>query len=479
MAFSSKMSSQQDISISSTQEIPPYSQEFSPSLFQESFSSLLQESCPSLTLEEFFQRLKSTFQEDFSSLWIQGEVSSFVTHDSGHRYFSLKEGQYLLDSVCWKSVSLESIPKTGETVACYGSVVPYGPRSKYQFVVQKIRPLGQGSLLAEIQRRREKLAKEGLFLQQHKKPLPSFPDHVGILTAQGGAVIHDILVQWKDRFPSQLTLYPIYVQGPQCVPSIIKVLDFLKTLDKKDPRRPDVLLLARGGGSMEDLLPFQEEVLVRAIFSCPLPLISALGHEKDVSLVDEVADFSAPTPTAGIASLLPLLKDCFQRLDHQEKSLQVLFHRDIIFQENLLQGYKEKLLQRQEEYLCSKEQHVDDLAQQLLRVFGQWFFALERRFLLLERSFDEKCQQNPLKLHEEKIKHYSQSLIFLLGKKLDNYEALLHHQGHLLYLLSHQSTLDRGFFLVSQGGVFKKNLEDITSEPFLLHGSSGSLEVHL
>lgn len=472
MTFSVETSCPQETSPqSSSQNIP-----LSP---QRSYTSLPEEFCPSLTLEEFFQRLKATFQEDFSSLWIQGEVSSFVTHDSGHRYFSLKEGQHLLDSVCWKSVSLDNIPKTGETVACYGSVVPYGPRSKYQFVVQKIRPLGLGSLLAEIQQRREKLAKEGLFLQSHKKPLPLFPDHVGILTAQGGAVIHDILVQWKDRFPSRLTLYPIYVQGPQCVPSILKVLDFLKNLDKEDPRRPDVLLLARGGGSMEDLLPFQEEVLVRAIFACPLPLISALGHEKDVSLVDEVADFSAPTPTAGIASLLPLLKDCCQRLDHQEKSLQVLFQRDITSQEILLQHHTETLLQTQEDYLCSKEQRVDDVGQGLLRAFGQWFFTLERRFLLLERSFDEKCQHNPLKLHEEKIKHYGQNLVFLFRKKLDNHEALLHHQGHLLYLLSHQSTLDRGFFLVSQGGVFKKNLEDITPEPFLLHGSSGSLEAHL
>lgn len=445
------------------------SQCFSESLVQGSLEK-------PFSLEDIAKKLKIVFQGEFSKVWIQGEVSSFMVHGSGHRYFSLKDGQYLLDSVSWKTFSLDFLPKVGETVTCYGSLVPYGQRSKYQFVVENIRPLGLGSIMMDIQRRKEKLMAEGLFDKKHKKPLPSFPEHIGVLTSAQGAVLQDIHVQWQQRFPSRLTLYPIAVQGEACVPSIIKALDFIDGLLPEDPRKPNVLILARGGGSFEDLLPFQDEALVRHVFSCSLPIVSAIGHESDHSLVDLVSTLRAPTPTAAIASLLPTMKECKDNIYQRESTLYYLFQRDLSRTQEQFHELYRRLIQ-EKDFLEYRAQFLDDLWEKYSFSLKKWLFHREQPLMLTTALLMGISRQN-FSLEEQKIHELWSKCGVFFAEKISRCHEGVGSLYRTLYGLSPQNTLDRGFFMVSQGDIFVKKLEDI-QDIFTLHGSEDKRNAQL
>ncbi|MGE5475451.1 MAG: exodeoxyribonuclease VII large subunit [Bacteroidales bacterium] len=279
---------------------------------------------PEFTVSELSGSLKRTVEETFSHVRVRGEISGFKRHSSGHLYFALKDAEAVLDAVCWRgqAVRLGMNPEDGMEVVATGRLTTYPGRSKYQMVVERMELAGQGALLKLLEDRKRKLAAEGLFEAGRKRAIPFLPDVIGVVTSPTGAVIRDILHRLAERFPRRVLLWPVAVQGDSAAAQVAAAIDGFNALPTHGPvPRPDVLIVARGGGSVEDLWAFNEEVVVRAAANSAIPLISAVGHETDTTLIDFASDLRAPTPTAAAEKAVPVraelmaqVADCGARL---------------------------------------------------------------------------------------------------------------------------------------------------------------------
>ncbi|MBM3570920.1 MAG: exodeoxyribonuclease VII large subunit, partial [Alphaproteobacteria bacterium] len=261
---------------------------------------------------ELSHAVKRTVEGAFERVRVRGEISGFKRHSSGHLYFALKDTEAVLDGVCWRGLAgrLAVKPEDGLEVICTGRLTTYPGRSKYQIVVDQMELAGQGALLKLLEERRRKLAAEGLFDAARKKKLPFLPDVIGVVTSPTGAVIRDILHRLADRFPRHVLVWPVAVQGEGAAEQIAAAIEGFNRLDDDGAvPRPDVLIVARGGGSLEDLWAFNEEIVVRAAAASRIPLISAVGHETDTTLIDFAADLRAPTPTAAAELAVPVRGD--------------------------------------------------------------------------------------------------------------------------------------------------------------------------
>ena len=262
------------------------------------------------TVSEISQAVKRTVEDQFGFVRVRGEISGFRgQHSSGHCYFTLKDDGAAIDAVVWKGnyARLAFKPQEGLEVIATGRLTTYPRSSKYQIVIENIEPAGAGALMALLEERRKMLLAEGLFAPERKKPLPYLPSVIGVVTSPTGAVIRDILHRLDDRFPSQVIVWPVRVQGDTCAPEVTAAIDGFNafTPDGAIPR-PDLLIVARGGGSIEDLWGFNEESVVRAVARSAIPVISAVGHETDITLIDYVADKRAPTPTGAAEMAVPV-----------------------------------------------------------------------------------------------------------------------------------------------------------------------------
>src|SRR3954449_12284209 len=267
---------------------------------------------PEYTVSELSLALKRSVEENFSHVRVRGEISGFKRHGSGHCYLVLKDSDAALDAVCWRqtAIRLPIKPEDGMEVVCTGRLTTYPGRSKYQLVIDTIALAGIGALLKILEDRRQRLAAEGLFAVERKKKLPYLPKIIGIVTSPSGAVLRDILHRLADRFPRHVLVWPVAVQGEGAAAQIAAAVQGFNRLAAGGPvSRPDLLIIARGGGSLEDLMPFNEEIVVRAAAESAIPLISAVGHETDTTLIDHAADRRAPTPTAAAEMAVPVRLD--------------------------------------------------------------------------------------------------------------------------------------------------------------------------
>ena len=265
-----------------------------------------------LTVSDLTRRIKSLLEEGLSNIWIEGEISNFKLHSSGHMYFSLKDEQSQVGCVMFRreNSSLAFEPADGMQVLCYGRVSVYAPRGQYQIYVERIEPKGVGALQMRFQQMREKLQKEGLFDEARKRPIPFLARRIALVTSQDGAALQDILNVLGRRFSSaNLLICHVPVQGAQAAGEIADMIDYVSENDSAD-----VMIVARGGGSLEDLWAFNEEAVARAIFRSAIPVISAVGHETDFTIADFVADLRAPTPSAAAELVLPRREDLLERL---------------------------------------------------------------------------------------------------------------------------------------------------------------------
>jgi exodeoxyribonuclease VII large subunit len=266
------------------------------------------------SVSELSGALKRTVEAAFGLVRVRGEVSGFKRHSSGHLYFALKDADAALDAVMWKGLagSLAFRPEDGLEVVATGRITTYPGRSKYQIVVDRMELAGAGAILAQVEERRKRLAAEGLFDAARKRPLPFLPNRIGIVTSPTGAVIRDILHRLSDRFPREVLLWPVPVQGEGAEARIAAAIRGFAGLAEGE--RPDLLIVARGGGSVEDLMAFNAEEVVRAAADSPIPLISAVGHETDTTLIDYAADRRAPTPTAAAEMAVPVRAELLERV---------------------------------------------------------------------------------------------------------------------------------------------------------------------
>jgi exodeoxyribonuclease VII large subunit len=272
---------------------------------------------PVFSVSEISVALKRQIERSFDAVRVRGEISGCKHHTSGHCYFALRDDEAVLDSVCWRQTvaGLSVRPADGLDVIATGRLTTYPGRSKYQMVVESLELAGQGALLKLLEERRRKLAAEGLFDAARKRPLPFLPEVIGVVTSPTGAVIRDILHRLSDRFPRRVLLWPVLVQGPGAAEQIADAIAGFNALPATGPvPRPDVLIVARGGGALEDLWPFNEEVVVRAAAASAIPLIAAVGHETDTTRIDHAADRRAPTPTAAAEMAVPVRLDLSARL---------------------------------------------------------------------------------------------------------------------------------------------------------------------
>ncbi|MDB5649867.1 MAG: exodeoxyribonuclease large subunit [Hyphomicrobiales bacterium] len=266
-----------------------------------------------LTVTELSGALKRTIEDRFGYVRVRGEISGYRgPHSSGHCYFSLKDAGAKIDAVMWKGTfaKLRIRPEEGMEVIATGKITTYPGKSAYQIVVETIEPAGVGALMALLDERRRRLAAEGLFDEARKRLIPYLPEVIGVVTSPTGAVIRDILHRIADRFPRRVIVWPVRVQGETSAQEVANAIEGFNALPENGPiPRPDVIIVARGGGSLEDLWGFNEEVVVRAAAASMIPLISAVGHETDTTLIDFASDLRAPTPTGAAEMCVPVLAD--------------------------------------------------------------------------------------------------------------------------------------------------------------------------
>ncbi|MBK5933888.1 exodeoxyribonuclease VII large subunit [Rhodovulum imhoffii] len=290
---------------------------------------------PEFTVSEISGAVKRVIEGEFAHIRVRGEVGRVSRPRSGHVYLDLKDDRNVLSGVIWKGVTarLATQPEEGMEVIATGRLTTFGGQSKYQIVIEDIAPAGIGALMAMLEKRKAALAAEGLFAPERKKPLPYLPEVIGVVTSPSGAVIRDILHRLRDRFPRKVLIWPVAVQGAKCAPEVANAIRGFNALEPGGALpRPDLLIVARGGGSLEDLWGFNEEIVVRAAAESRIPLISAVGHETDTTLIDHAADRRAPTPTAAAELAVPVRMELLAWLDSQEARLshataQALGHR--------------------------------------------------------------------------------------------------------------------------------------------------------
>ena len=269
----------------------------------------------------------------FNHIKVRGEVSDIKKATSGHIYFSLKDKDSVLSAICWKGSSRQCAAhiQEGLEIICTGKLSTYPGRSNYQMIVEAAEPAGVGALLKLLKERKEKLEKEGLFNPAHKKPIPFLPEVIGVVTSPTGAVIRDIIHRVSDRFPRHIIVWPVAVQGTECAEQVAAAVRGFNALPENGSiPKPDVLIVARGGGSLEDLWGFNEECVVRAVYDSAIPVISAVGHETDTTLVDFVSDLRAPTPTGAAEKAVPVRLELFNTLNSKENNLKNALNQTLI-----------------------------------------------------------------------------------------------------------------------------------------------------
>ena len=319
-----------------------------------------------LSVSEISAALKRHVEQGFAHVRIRGEISGFKRAASGHLYLALKDEQAVIDAIMWKGSALRLAfqPQDGVEVIATGKLTTYPGRSKYQIVIETMEIAGEGALLALLEKLKAKLNAEGLFAADRKRPLPYLPRTIGVVTSPTGAVIRDILHRLEDRCPTRVIVWPVLVQGQGSAEQVAAAVNGFSALQGAD--RPDLVIVARGGGSIEDLWGFNEEVVVRAVASCTIPTISAVGHETDTTLCDFAADRRAPTPTAAAEMAVPVRADLLA-------GLQSVAARSL----RCVQRYKERATERlettarrlptPETLLGPQSQRVDDLGDRLKR----------------------------------------------------------------------------------------------------------------
>lgn len=322
-----------------------------------------------LTVGELSNRLKRAVEEGFGHVRVRGELSGLKRAASGHLYCALKDADAVLDGVMWKggAARLAFRPEDGLEVIATGRLTTYPGRSKYQIIIEHMELAGEGALLALLERTKARLAAEGLFAAERKQPLPRLPRVIGVVTSPTGAVIRDILHRLRDRFPVHVLVWPVLVQGDRAAGQIADAIAGFDALAAGGAiPRPDLVIVARGGGSIEDLWAFNEEVVVRAAAACRIPLISAVGHETDTTLIDFAADQRAPTPTAAAEMAVPVRAELIATITAINGRMTAHWSRERSRARQRLNEAAERLPGR-ERMLQPQRQRLDDWAERLPR----------------------------------------------------------------------------------------------------------------
>jgi len=409
---------------------------------------------PVYSVGELSGALKRVVEDSFGYVRVRGEISGFKRAASGHLYMALKDADANMDAVCWRGTAdkLDIAPEDGMEVIATGRVTTYAARSKYQMIIERMEIAGEGALLKMIEERRKRLTAEGLFDDARKQALPYLPEVIGVVTSPTGAVFRDILHRLNDRFPRRVLLWPVLVQGTNAADQVTAAIEGFNALAVGGAvPRPDLLIVARGGGSLEDLMAFNEENVVRAAAASAIPLISAIGHETDTTLIDFAADRRAPTPTAAAELAVPVRTELLAQVTDDGSRLFGAMTRQLTGLKQHVTGLArglpeprrllEAAMQRSDDWserlapamarmIADRRQQVGEAAGQLVRPGD--YVARKRQDLdvVLQRG--------------ERLPRLGQAIYRTRSQYLENV-------GKLLESYSYKGVLERGFVVVRDG----------------------------
>jgi len=407
------------------------------------------------TVSELSGALKRTVEQRFGYVRLRAELSGVKTPASGHVYMALKDDKAVLDGVMWRGTAskLSFRPEDGLEVICTGKLTTYAARSKYQMVVERMEPAGEGALMALLEKRKQMLAEEGLFEQSRKKLIPTLPTVIGIVTSPTGAVIRDILHRLADRFPRQVLVWPVLVQGEGAKDQVASAIRGFNALSPESAiPRPDVIIVARGGGSIEDLWAFNEECVVRAAADSDIPLISAVGHETDHSLLDLVADLRAPTPTAAAEMAVPVKADLLYNLADIDRRIAVARSRMIDHRRDQVKSLA-RALPSPRDLLGMASQRHDDVSARLPVALRSVCTVKEAALSRLSGKLSLGPIKQRLTYDAAAFERLDRRSLQAAMRVLVDKTARLQATSRILESLSFERILDRGFVLVGdQGG---------------------------
>ena len=392
-----------------------------------------------LTVEALTKYLKFKFDSDVNlkTVYLKGEISNFKAHTTGHFYFSLKDEYSKINAIMFSSNNKKLLftPTEGMKVLVRGRISIYEATGNYQIYIDEMLEDGLGNLHIAFEQLKEKLSKEGLFEQVHKKPIPKIPNRVGVVTAATGAAVKDIISTIKRRFPiCEILLFPSLVQGDNAAPDIVKKIEQANDHDL------DVLIVGRGGGSIEDLWPFNEEIVARAIFNSRIPIISAVGHEIDYTISDFVSDLRAPTPTAAAELAVPNIVDLTHNLNQIAIRLNESIYNQINFKKLYLDSVKNSFVIKNPMIMYeNKQQKLDNIIEKINQLLS---YKLERKKVLLNNLKSNNILLNPINLY----KPQKLELTNIISK---------------LELLNPLSILKRGYTLTYIDNKIVKSVDDI------------------
>ena len=415
---------------------------------------MVRENIQEYSVSEISDSIKGTLENSFGYVKVRGEVSGLSKPASGHIYLNLKDDKAVIKAIIWRSAAarISFVPEDGLEVICSGKLTTgysdrYPGRSDYSIIVDSITPAGEGALMALLEQRKKKLAAEGLFEEQYKKSLPKYPETIGIVTSPTGAVIKDILHRLNERFPCNVILWPVPVQGQDAAQLISDAVDGFNNLSSKDEvNLPDLIIIARGGGSIEDLWPFNEEIVIRSVFKSNIPIVSAIGHETDTTLIDFVSDLRAPTPTAAAEISTPDKEELLRDINEKNNRLNYSIN---LYLDNLKDNFisiKDKLPVSLKLFLNNLTSHFQNISQSLnFRVIGEQLKSSKVKLISLEESL----------LKAKNI------LVERLQKELDN-------KSMLLESLSYKSVLKRGYSVTRSSNKIIKSKKDLKDKSELI-----------
>lgn len=435
-----------------------------------------------LSVSELSQALKRTVEDAYSYVRVRGEISGFKRASSGHLYMALKDQDAVIDAVCWRGSAgkLDLRPEDGMEVIATGRLTTYPGRSKYQIVIDHIELAGEGALLKLLEERKRRLAEEGLFDESRKRSLPFLPEVIGVITSPTGAVIRDILHRLADRFPRHVLLWPVLVQGEGAAAQVAAAIEGFNAIEPGGPiPRPDILIVARGGGSLEDLWSFNEEIVVRAAAASTIPLISAVGHETDTTLIDYASDRRAPTPTAAAEIAVPVRSELMADLTGFTQRMIQSGTRNIENRVRFLEGLARGLPQPRR-LMEPAMQRLDDLTERLDQSTPRLIRAAEEKLQtrvarlrspaeLVSRAMVQVADQGQ-RLHNTTQAIYTRAdrkaqdlragerIQTAWERRLASWQDRVTRAGSAVEALSYKGTLARGYAIVrgADGGLITK-----------------------
>ncbi|MDZ5471059.1 exodeoxyribonuclease VII large subunit (plasmid) [Bacillus sp. 31A1R] len=416
-----------------------------------------------LSVQALTKYIKRKFDADphLQDVLVKGEISNFKQHSSGHMYFTLKDEKSRILAVMFSSYNknMKFSPENGMKVLIRGEISVYESSGQYQIYIKELQPDGVGDLYLAFEQLKEKLEKDGLFSLEYKKPLPKYPNTIGVITSPTGAAIRDIITTIKRRYPiANILIFPALVQGDQAAPSVARAIEKANELGEID-----VLIVGRGGGSIEELWAFNEELVARAIFASRTPIISAVGHETDFTIADFVADLRAPTPTAAAELAVPHMEEMLERvLTRQTRLIRVMKEKFNFQSDRLARIQKSYAFRYPQRLYEQKLEQVDKLSEGLVRGAKKNFEIKQEEFRHLHRRVERSHPKGLLdeaKLKQEKLeKQLNRSLTNRLLDKQKDFGRVL----ATLEALSPLKIMDRGYSLVyGEEGKLVKSVENV------------------